>query len=116
MSAETKGSNISAYFGCVFGLLQMSMSVVGCMALWRQVSEWSGFPWILVIPILLIVLFIPFLGNYLGMMGAINYWHWQTKWAILFFWGHPILMIILLIGFLITAGIQRVAEWWRYRV
>lgn len=71
------------------GLLQM-------FAIYDALEDWYGLPWMLAVPAALWLGYLPPLGTVLGLIAAVQIWHW--KWlssAVIFSPGIFVLVVAL---------------------
>jgi hypothetical protein len=81
---------VGCFIYSIWGILQYA-------AIESYFTKILGWNWIIASPIALFSASIPILGSILGIIGAINVWHWPLLAAIALYFGHFILLGILTI-------------------
>lgn len=71
---------IGTFLFILIGLIQFFAIISG-------LESWLGFHWIIAGPIAFIIAYIPLIGSIVGMVGAVDVWHWSWWQAALLFFG-----------------------------
>lgn len=76
----------------VLGLVQLAAVMAG-------LEEWVGLHWVLAFFLALIIAYIPLVGSVVGIMGAIEAWHWAWWQAgALFFGGLAVVVVLAVVS------------------
>jgi hypothetical protein len=84
MWAWATGGTAVAVLGIV---IYFGLGLIQIVAIMAGLVDGMGLPWLLAAPVAAILGYIPFIGAILGMIGAINVWHWEWGDAGLLFFG-----------------------------
>ena len=78
-----------AFIGYVLlGLFQTIAVIAG-------LEDWTGFHWIITVPLAFFIAYIPVVGSVIAMIGAVNAWHWSWLYAGSLFFG-PLVVILFI--------------------
>lgn len=79
----------------LLGLFQLAAIMAG-------LEEWLGLHWIFAIMLASFIAYIPLLGTIVGVMGAMEAWHWDLWQSIGLFFG-PLILIVTVVGIMAAA-------------
>jgi len=93
------------FIGTIIFLL---IGIIQFFAIMNGIESWWGLHWIIAGPVAFVVAYIPLLGAVVGMVGAVDIWHWEWWQAGLLFFGGLIFPIA-------CGGISSFLEWLSFR-
>lgn len=68
-------------------ILYLLIGIVQFFAIMNGLESWWGIHWFFAGPIAFVVAYIPLVGSIVGMVGAVDVWHWTWWQAGLLFFG-----------------------------
>ncbi len=91
-------SGAVGFFSCLGFLIYIALGVLQFWAILDGVAVWLSLNIILAIPLAILLAYIPVVGTLLGILAAVQVWHWSWLGAISLFLWPFILAGILIIG------------------
>lgn len=91
--------------GFVAGIGYMILGLVQLAAVMAGLEEWVGMHWFFAVVLAFIIAYIPIVGAVVGMMGAMEAWHWEWWQAGGLFFGSLIVIGAL---FMIAGAADRI--------
>ncbi|AKE95975.1 hypothetical protein CWR40_001187 [Cronobacter sakazakii] len=89
-------------------LLYLAVGLIQFSAIISGLESWWGLHWIIAGVLAFFIAYIPVLGAIVGMVGAMDVWHWEWWQAGGLFFGVMILTVIFV-------GLTSILEWFSSR-
>lgn len=93
-SNNSTASNIFVSIQPLVGIAYIIIGLFQIAAIWAGLESWLGLYWFVLLPVSIVVTYIPILGTAIGIFGAINAWGWSGLSAFTLF-GFPYIFVVL---------------------